>query len=78
MPAGNLAPLSFLEAVMNNPQADIKVRVRAAIAAAQYVHTKTHDGGKKEEAAGKAKRAAAGRFAPKAPPRLVAAGGKPV
>lgn len=79
MPAGNLEPLPFLEAVMNNPQADIKVRVRAAIAAAQYRHTKLHDGGKKDATAGKAKDAAGGRFStPGAPPRLAVAGGKRV
>jgi hypothetical protein len=38
------------------------IQVRAAIAAVQYTHTKRADGGKKEEAAGKAKEAAGGRF----------------
>lgn len=46
-------------------------QVRAAIAAVQYTHTKTHDGGKKEAVAERAKKASAGRFAPKAPPKLV-------
>ena len=64
-------PLEFLELVLNTPGAPLKDRIRAAIAAAQYRHTKKGDGGKKEEAADKAKRAAGGRFAPKAPPRLV-------
>jgi phage terminase small subunit len=47
------------------------LQVRAAIAAVQYTHTKRHDGGKKEEREEKAKKAAEGRFAPKAPPKLV-------
>jgi phage terminase small subunit len=71
-------PLEFLELVLNLPEAPLKDRIRAAIAAAQYRHMKKGDGGKKEEADAKAKKAASGRFAPKAPPRLVAAGGKPV
>ena len=47
------------------------LQLRAAIAAVQYTHNKRHDGGKKEEQAEKAKKAAGGRFAPKAPPKLV-------
>ena len=47
------------------------LQVRAAIAAVQYTHMKKGDGGKKDEAADKAKKAAS-RFAPSAaPPRLV-------
>lgn len=53
-------------------------QIRAAIAAVQYTHTKKGDGGKKEEDADKAKKAGAGKFAPAAPPRLAAAGGKKV
>lgn len=64
-------PLDFLLAVQNNPHAPLKDRIRAAVAAAQYKHTKSGDGGKKDAAADKAKKAAAGRFAQKAPPRLV-------
>lgn len=72
-------PLAFLELVMNDPQAPLKDRIRAAVAAAQYRHTKLHDGGKKDATADKAKGAAAGRFStPGAPPRLAAAGGKRV
>jgi phage terminase small subunit len=64
-------PLDFLLSVQNNPNAPLKDRIRASIAAAQYLHTKRGDGGKKEEQAKKAEKAAAGRFAPKAPPKLV-------
>lgn len=50
-------------------------QIRAAIAAVQYTHTKRADGGKKDEAAEKAKAAAGGKFgAPPAPPRLVSGG----
>jgi hypothetical protein len=47
------------------------LQVRAAIAAVQYTHTKRGDGGKKDEAADKAKKVAAGRFAPRVAPKLV-------
>jgi hypothetical protein len=53
------------------------IQVRAAIAAVQYTHTKRGDGGKKDEKNNKAKEVAS-RFAPAAPPKLVAAGGKKV
>jgi phage terminase small subunit len=54
------------------------IQVRAAIAAVQYTHMKKGDGGKKDEAADKAKKAAGGKFAPVAAPRLAAAHGKKV
>lgn len=54
------------------------IQVRAAIAAVQYTHMKKGDGGKKEEVADAAKKVAGGKFAPTAPPKLVAAGGKKV
>lgn len=52
-------------------------QVRAAIAAVQYTHMKKGDGGKKEQQA-EAARKVASKFAPAAPPKLVAAGGKKV
>lgn len=55
-----------------------QVQVRAAIAAVQYTHVKKADGGKKEEVADAAKKAASGKFAAALAPRLVAAGGKKV
>ena len=54
------------------------LQVRAAIAAVQYTHTRTRDGGKKEGRQKAAEKRASGKFAPAATPRLVAAGGKPV
>lgn len=67
----NQEPLAFLLSVQNNADAAPALRVRAAIAAAQYVHVKRADGGKKEEQAGKAKAAGGGRFSTPTPPRLV-------
>ncbi|MDR3381748.1 hypothetical protein [Cupriavidus basilensis] len=52
------------------------IQVRAAIAAVQYTHTKTGDGGKKDGQADKAKKASAGKFASAEPPKLAAANGK--
>lgn len=47
------------------------LQVRAAIAAVQYTHTKKGDGGKKDEAADKAKAAAGGKYGVRSGPRLV-------
>jgi phage terminase small subunit len=69
-------PLAFLLAVQNHPTVDIKTRVRAAIAAAQYKHTKRGDGGKKDDQADKAKKAAQGRFGPRKPPLALVNGGR--
>ena len=73
----NQQPLDFLLSVQNNPEAPLKDRIRAAVAAAQYVHTKRSDGGKKEERAERAK-SVAGRFSAASPPKLAAVGGKKV
>ncbi|MES2634033.1 MAG: hypothetical protein V4669_13750 [Pseudomonadota bacterium] len=59
---------------MNDPKVDIKQRIRAGIAAAQYRHTKRGDGGKKDEAAGAAKKAAAGKFGSRPAPLKVVGG----
>lgn len=61
-------PLEFLLAVMNDAMADPALRVKAATTAAQYMHIRKVDGGKKDEQADKAKKAATGRFAASAPP----------
>ena len=63
-------PLQFLLAVMRGAIDANAAQVRAAIAAAQYVHTKKHDGGMKDDAKDAAKKASRGKFAPSAPPRL--------
>ena len=70
-------PKAFLKAAMNDNLTEPKLRVFAANALMPYFHKKLGDTGKKEQAAADAKKAA-GRFAPAAPPRLAATGGKKV
>lgn len=65
-------PLEYLMSVVNDPGADAALRVRAATAAAQYMHTKTKDGGKKDRQQADAAGVASGQFAPTAPPKLAA------
>jgi phage terminase small subunit len=69
------SPLEFLLAVMNDQGADVQIRIKAAQAAAQYMHTRT-DRGKKEQRRESAERAGRGRYAPAEPPRLALIGGK--
>lgn len=71
VPQDAATPLDFLIGVMKDVDQDPRLRVRAAIAAAQYKHVKLADGGKKNERQNAAGRVAAGKFAPAAPPRLV-------
>jgi phage terminase small subunit len=61
-------PLAFLLDVMNNVDLDVRLRVRAAIAAVPFVHTRGVELGKKERQALAGKKASTGRFAPAAPP----------
>lgn len=63
-------PLDYLLEVINDDEADPKLRVKAAGIAAQYLHTRTKDGGKKDAAQGAADVAASGKFAPAAAPKL--------
>jgi phage terminase small subunit len=65
---GQIDPLAFLQGVMRGEIDATALQVRAAVAAAQYVHTKKHDGGKRDDAADAAKKAARGKFASAAPP----------
>lgn len=60
--------LTFLKLVMKDPGAPLKDRIRAAVAAAQYEHPKRGEGGKREAAADRAKRAATGKYAAPTPP----------
>lgn len=70
-------PLEFLLSVMNDQEAAPALRVRAAVAAAQYRHSKKGDGGKTDERREAADKAGRGKFAPPAAPKLaVVAGGK--
>lgn len=64
-------PFEYLMSVVNDPGADARLRVRAAVAAVQYVRSKKGEGGKREEQGKAAERAAAGKFAAAAPPKLV-------
>ncbi|MBH9725125.1 terminase small subunit [Burkholderia contaminans] len=70
-------PKAFLLAAMNDSRTEPKLRIDAAKALMPFVHKKLGEGGKKEQNAEAAKKAAS-RFAPAAPPRLVANGGKKV
>lgn len=70
--SGNQTPLEFLLAVMNDNALADKLRLEAAKTAAQYVHPKKGEGGKKEDAADRAKAAAGGKFGVRQGPRLVA------
>ena len=69
-------PMEVLIAVMNNPLAAPALRVRSAIAAVQYTHTKRENGGKRDEQQGKAEKVAGGRFKAAAPPKLVVSNGR--
>lgn len=73
----DLTPLEFLVAAMLGKVEASPTQVKAATAAAQYLHTRKQDGGKKEEQQEAAKKVA-GRFSQANPPKLVAAGGKKV
>lgn len=72
-----LTPLDYLLEVMRDSTNDVRTRVQAAQLAAPYVHAKKGEVGKKEQRQEAAQKVG-GRFAPSAPPKLVAAGGKKV
>lgn len=65
----------FLTALMNDPEADIRVRADAAKALLSSEIRSIEAKGKKE-AQQEAAEKVASRFAPSAPPKLVAAGGR--
>ena len=71
-------PVEFLTKVMNEPAADLRLRIDAAKAMLPFKHKKLGEGGKKDIKADAAKAAGGGKFSPTAPPKLVAAGGKKV
>ena len=74
-PIGERDMLQLLQDVALGRVEATALQVRAAIAAVQYTHLKTHDGGRKDDVEKRAKKAAS-KFAPSAPPKLVAVGGK--
>ena len=55
-------PVEFLTKVMNEPAADLRLRIDAAKAMLPFKHKKLGEGGKKEEKDEAAKKAATGRF----------------
>ena len=69
-------PVEFLTKVMNEPAADLRLRIDAAKAMLPFKHKKLGEGGKKDLKDDAAKAAGAGKFSQTAPPKLVAAGGK--
>jgi phage terminase small subunit len=71
-----LDPRPTLELVALGHMEVSQAQMKALLALLPYVHSKNSEGGKKEEQAGKAKKAAGGRFTPAAPPRLVIDNGK--
>lgn len=64
----NLMPLDLMLMIMRDPCEDMDRRVRMAIAAAPFVHTRKDESGKKKEKELKAKTAGEGKFAPGRPP----------
>lgn len=72
LPAADGDSLDFLRSVIRDENAAPALRVRAAIAVAQYEHTKTSDGGKKDSAQDVAEAISKGRFGPSEAPRLKA------
>jgi len=55
-------PVEFLTKVMNEPAADLRLRIDAAKAMLPFKHKKLGEGGKKDEKNELAKKAGAGRF----------------
>lgn len=55
-------PVEFLTKVMNEPAADLRLRIDAAKAMLPFKHKKLGEGGKKDEKDAAAKKAGTGRF----------------
>lgn len=65
-------PLDYMLGVIRGVYKCDPIRAKIAEAAARYVHTATHDGGKKEERERQAEQVARGKYAPgKAPTAAV-------
>ena len=69
-------PKVFLLALMNDLEADVKLRADAAKALMPFMHNKLGEGGKKDQQADAAKRAAGGKFAAAAAPKLIVNNGR--
>lgn len=68
--AAMMTPLEYMMSVMGNPDADPARRDRMAQAAAPYVHARAEPPTQKEGVKAAADRAANGRYATPAPPKL--------
>ena len=66
----NLTPLEFMLKIMRDPNEDADRRARMAIAAAPFCHARKGEGSGKDDKAERAKKAAAGIYAPGKPPKL--------
>ena len=64
-------PKVFLLALMNDLEADVKLRADAAKALLPFMHQKIGEGGKKDAKQDAAKKVSAGKFGASAPPKLV-------
>lgn len=71
LPSTNLTPLEYALQVMNNPNEPRDRRDKLAIAALPFCHVKRGEGGKKEQVADNAEKAANGKFAQSSAPKLV-------
>lgn len=69
-------PKVFLLALMNDLEADVKLRADAAKALMPFMHSKLGEGGKKDQRQDAAKKVAGGKFAAAAPPKLVVSNGR--
>ena len=69
-------PVEFLTQVMNEPAADLRLRIDAAKAMLPFKHQKLGEGGKKDQKQVAARKAGAGKFGSSEPPKLAAANGK--
>ena len=63
LPATN-DPLAFLLALVNEPTADMRLRLNAAVTLMPYVHVKAGETGKKDAKQDAAKKASVGRLTP--------------
>lgn len=70
IPAQAGDPLEFMRQMMNDLEAEPKLRLDAAKALAAFTVSKPGEQGKKDQKADAAKKAAVGRFGQSAPPRL--------
>ena len=71
IPASSDDPMAFLKSMMNDLEADPKMRLDAAKALMPYVHGRIAEAGKKDAKANAAKVAGKGKFSAGTAPKLV-------